>query len=199
MKKHLLASLVLLMAASGTSLAQDMDDDLGTTDDSMDSTYGAPAEPEPASAPAAEASSGWMEGTKGLFFGVPSGGGSTFGMAYFLDPMAALRLEAGLGLTKPDGGTRNWLFARRHRMYKKVVDKVHVFYQAGAFIGATKGSGDFGGRFQLALTGGIGVEYAFTPQWTVSGVTGGSLAFSQKFKQIDLSTGTSVLYVNWYW
>ena len=86
-----------------------------------------------------------------------------------------------------------------YRMYKHLAHKVYMFVQAGGFIGVAPNDADFAQRLSLAGTGGVGVEYMFTPAWTISGTTGGSVVISNEFKNYALSTGTSSLFVNWYW
>lgn len=139
----------------------------------------------------------------GLSFGIPSGGGGTFGMAYFLDSVSALRFDVGLVLSSIEGVERDNTFGLsadvNYRMYKELAGKVYMFIQVGGFLGIAANDADFGQRLSLAGTGGIGVEYLLTPQFTISGTTGGSLVIANEFKNYTLSTGTSALFVNWYW
>lgn len=206
MHKPVTAFFVSLLFFGQTALAQDFDDEdpFGEPETVEPETTDTAATTADAPASSTGAGGGWDSGTMGLSFGVPSGGGGTFGMAYFLDPNAALRFDVGLVLSSVDDGMdRNTDFGIsadvNYRMYRQLVDKVYMFLQFGGFVGIAANDLDFAQRLSLAGTGGIGVEYLFTPQWTISGTTGGSLTISNEFKNFNLSTGTSALFMNWYW
>lgn len=149
------------------------------------------------------------EGAKGLAFSVPSGGGPTFGFAYFTSDSAAIHVDVGLSLSSqaaPMGGDRantgGFSVEAGYRMYKPIAGKLTTFFQPSVYLAKQPGI-DFGDALSAAVTAGFGVEYWVTPQWTFSGSTGVALQAKNNpmgsFKDISLTTGTSALAVSFYW
>ena len=151
------------------------------------------------------------KGTTGLSFAIPAGGGPTYGMTKFLAADRALRFDVGLaiGSQAPPGGvgdranTFGFSVEVGYRMYKPMAGKLTGFLQPGVFLSKAPGV-DIGEALSAALTGGIGVEYWLTHQWTIAGLTGVALQFlaggGDSFSNnITLTTGTSALMTSFYW
>jgi len=149
------------------------------------------------------------QGAKGLAFSVPSGGGPTFGGAYFLRDNAALRLDLGLEISSKEtmpGGDRQTSAGISvelgYRMYKGLAGKLTTFVQPSAYLAKSPGV-DMGDALSAAVTAAFGVEYWFSPQWSVSGATGVALQARANamgsFKDISLTSGTTSLTAAFYW
>jgi hypothetical protein len=169
--------------------------------------------PPAAQAPAAAAAEpgpheGWMGINVGVF---PSGGLPTIGGAYFLDDMSALRLDLGLDFHKQPGGVDplgqptdgdfNWGFSIEagYRKYLLKAGRLYPFVQPGLFLAKAAQPGDFGQAFALQVNGGIGGEFFITDNFSASALTGVGLRFANEFKEIQFATGTTGIYVNFYW
>lgn len=181
------------------------------------------ASPAPeSSAPKTEASRpegahGPRAGSLGLSLGLPSGGAPTIGMSYGLTDRASLRMDLGLEISSTGsgggaggmGGTAQGnpnsdvLFGfsidAGYRMYLWNSGSLHAFVQPGLFFSKRAQPGDFGALSTIAAVGTIGAEYFVVDQFSVSGATGLSLALSNDFQDVRLSTGTTALYANFYW
>lgn len=149
------------------------------------------------------------EGAKGLAFSVPSGGGPTFGFAYFTSDAAAIHVDVGLSLSSQEPAmgadrvnTGGFSVEAGYRMYKPIAGKLTTFIQPSVYLAKEPGV-DFGDALSAAVTAGFGIEYWVTPQWTFSGSTGVALQAKHNamgsFKDITLTTGTSALAVSFYW
>lgn len=147
-------------------------------------------------------------GAKGLTFSVPSGGGPTFGVAYFMSDSASLRVDVGLALqsqpqmTGDRTNTGGFSIETGYRMYRPMVGKMSVFLQPSVYLAKTPGV-DFGDALSAAFTASFGVEYWLSPQWSLSGSTGLALQakadMTGSFGTISLTTGTSALSASFYW
>ena len=147
---------------------------------------------------------GPREGSKGISLGLPSGGGATVGLSYGLSSTASVRLDVGFDLsTNPIKSGSSVLHGfsidAGYRMYAWQSGKLHAFLQPGVFVSKRAEDRSFGELFTLAAVGTVGAEYFFWPELSVSGATGLSVAVSNEFKDVRVRTGTSALYVNFYW
>jgi hypothetical protein len=161
------------------------------------------ADPAPAAEPAAAPTDGagvFAAGTMGLSFAVPSGGGTTFGIAYFLAPDTSLRLETEFTFVGFDDVAVGLSVFAGYRMYKKMVGALHTYLEPFAFIGISD-FGEAGDVLELGLGAAIGVEYMFTERFSISGGTGGLLAIGPGFDPFVLSISTvkTNLFANFYW
>jgi hypothetical protein len=135
---------------------------------------------------------------------LPSGGGATVGLSYGLSSTASVRLDVGFDLsTNPIKSGSSVLHGfsidAGYRMYAWQSGKLHAFLQPGVFVSKRAEDRSFGELFTLAAVGTVGAEYFFWPELSVSGATGLSVAVSNEFKDVRVRTGTSALYVNFYW
>jgi hypothetical protein len=148
-------------------------------------------------------------GAKGLTFSVPSGGGPTFGFAYFISDSASVRVDFGLALESQTGmmggdraNTAGFSIEAGYRAYKPIVGKLTAFLQPSLYLAKTPGV-DWDNAMSAALTAGFGVEYWITPQLSVSGSTGLALQaksdMTSSFNTFTLTTGTSALSASFYW
>ena len=135
-------------------------------------------------------------GLKGLSFGLPSGGGTTAGLSYFLSPDTALRLDVGLNLSFAPTFDVGFTLDIGYRVYQPSIGRLRPFLQPTVEFRRGTSSLD------LALEGGFGVEYFFTDRISISGATG--LAFritgigGTGSLGVKIDTGTTGLYVNFY-
>jgi hypothetical protein len=171
--------------------------------------FAEPDVPAPSSAPplAEVAHATAEQGSKGLSFSVPSGGGPTFGFAYMVASDASIRVDVGLAVQSEPGmgeraNTAGFSIETGYRMYKPIVGRLTSFLQPSVYLAKTPGV-DFGNALTAAITAGFGIEYWITPQWSVSGTTGVALQaksdMTSSFNVISLTTGTSALSASFYW
>jgi hypothetical protein len=140
---------------------------------------------------------------KGINVGIfPSGGLPTVGGAYFLSDNAALRLDLGLDINKPGSG-QDPLFGFSveggYRMYLGKYGRFSPFLQPGLFFAKAAERGDFGRLMVLQANIGLGGEFFITQNFSASAQAGVGLRFSNEFKAIRAATGTTGIFVNWYW
>lgn len=156
--------------------------------------------PPPAPAAGEVGQYGPEAGRKGLSFGIPSGGGTTVGFAYLLSNDAALRLDVGLDIPlKQTVGSAGFGFSvdAGYRMYMWRIGNLSPFVQPGLFMAKPAADSSFN-QFALALTGGVGAEYFFWNEFSISGQTGIAFTTTNKFNDIKLNTGTTALLANFY-
>lgn len=177
-----------------------------------------PAVTNAAAPVAAPRAPGPVADNKGISLGLPAGGGPTLGLSYNLTDDTSLRLDFGLDLSirKPTSSSTSGLGASAsadasskaywgfsidagYRMYLWHADSLHAFVQPGIFFSKRAEDGSFGTLATIAATGSVGAEYFFSKQLSVSGATGLSLAVSNDFSDVQLRTGTTALYGNFYW
>jgi hypothetical protein len=133
------------------------------------------------------------KGTLGVALGLPAGGQPTAGLTYFLSESGALRFDLGLDVPfKPDAKF-NASIEVGYRSYFFSHGRLRPFFLPGAFLSVIEK------KVSFALTGGIGAEYFLFPELSVSGVTGAVLRFEHSGDIIGLATGTSALFLNYYW
>jgi hypothetical protein len=196
MKKVIFSAFVALLAWPSAAQAQDT---AGVTP---------PTNAAPATAPAASTAKstedpGPHQGYKGINVGVfPSGGLPTLGGAYFIKDDAALRLDLGLDLNKPGAGQKLlWGFSIEggYRMYLDKFGRFAPFIQPGLFLAKSAGNGSFGSLLAVQANFGLGGEFWITDNFSASAQTGVGLRFANDFKEIRFATGTTGIFVNWYW
>jgi hypothetical protein len=102
--------------------------------------------------------------------GNPVAGATTFGFA------------AGLG----------------YRMYKHHTGKISTFLEPQAIVSVGDVS-SFADVLTIGIGARMGVECMFTDWFSVMGSIGAQVDFSDKFKDIELTTPTSGLTANFYW
>ncbi|HVH43967.1 MAG TPA: hypothetical protein VM925_16560 [Labilithrix sp.] len=170
----------------------------------------APAVAAPAPAPAApvattttDSDPGPHKGYKGINVGLfPSGGLPTVGGAYFLKDDASLRLDLGLDINKPGSGRDVlWGFSVEggYRMYLDKFGRFSPFIQPGLFFSKAAANGNFGRLMAIQANFGVGGEFFITNNFSVSAQTGLGLRLANELKEIRLATGTTGIFVNWYW
>jgi hypothetical protein len=149
----------------------------------------------------------FKQGTMGLSFAVPNGGGTTVGVAYFLDSNTALDLILGLSLVHTPAVTLPMMASKTtfgftigggYRMYKRHSAHISTYLEPAILISAADTS-QFSDTLALSLAGAGGAEAMFTDWFSVRGQIGVGLDFSQKFKAIAFATATSGLFANFYW
>jgi hypothetical protein len=154
----------------------------------------------------------FQKGTMGLAFALPSGGftpAGTINLTYFANDKTAYDLILGLHFAHtPDqagpppvagGDILGFTVGFGYRMYKHHSAKIHTFLEPQVLIADADMTNAFADSLSISVGAGLGAECMFTDWFSVSGQVGAGLAFSQKFKSIDFSTGTSGLYANLYW
>jgi len=137
-----------------------------------------------------------------LSFGLPSGGGGTVGYSYGLSNEASLRLDVGLEIgSNPagSGAVAGLSVDAGYRLYLWQAGNMHAFVQPSLFLSKPAVDQRIDEVLTVAAVGTVGAEYFFQPQLSVSAATGLSLALSKKFEDVRLRTGTSALFVNFYW
>jgi hypothetical protein len=166
-----------------------------------------PVATAPAAAPAAatttDSEPGPHAGYKGINVGLfPSGGLPTLGGAYFLDDKTSLRLDLGLDVNKPGKGQDLlWGFSVEggYRMYIDKFGRFSPFLQPGLFFSKAAAAGSFGKNMAIQANFGIGGEFFITNNFSASAQTGVGLRLANEFNEIRFATGTTGIFVNWYW
>lgn len=137
----------------------------------------------------------YKQGTLGLSFGLPSGGAPTAGVAYFLTPKSALRADLGIGLqTDPDSQT-DFSVEVAYRYYLPQRGTIVPFAQPGLFYSQIEATDSN----TIGVTAAVGIEWFFEDRVSVSGATGLAFVTVNKPKLTKITTGTSALFVNFYW
>jgi len=153
----------------------------------------APA-PAPKDPPASPADNNYAtaKGTAGVSFFLPQGSDPTMvGLTYFLANDFAARVDFGLVAPLSPSGSAPVLFSIEAglRMYQVKHDHVAVYLGPAAGIGRELSPAvQADGALFLRLGGDIGVEYFFTPHFSVAG----TLELTLKFANIAGPGGTSV-------
>lgn len=156
----------------------------------------------------------FKKGTKGISFGLPSGGfapAGTVNLTYFASDKIAYDLIVGLGFSHSEevtlpgpppvttgGDVVSLTVGFGYRMYKNHSAKIHTYLEPAVLISEGDFS-EFADQLDISVGAGLGVECMFTDWFSVRGQIGAGLSFTDKFKSIALSTGTSGLYANMYW
>jgi hypothetical protein len=149
----------------------------------------------------------FKQGTMGLSFAVPNGGGTTIGVTYFQDANTALDLILGVSLVHTPAvalpmmaskTTFGFTIGGGYRMYKRHSAHISTYLEPAILISAADTS-QFSSTLELSLAGAGGAEAMFTDWFSVRGQIGVGLDFSQKFKDIAFATATSGLFANFYW
>lgn len=143
------------------------------------------------------------QGYKGINVGIfPSGGLPTLGGAYFLKDNASIRLDFGLDINKPGSGQDVlWGFSVEagYRMYLDKFGRFSPFIQPGLFFSKAAQNADFGRLMAIQANFGVGGEFFITNNFSASAQTGVGLRLANEFNEIRFATGTTGLFVNWYW
>jgi hypothetical protein len=167
--------------------------------------------PAPAAAPAAapvattstDAEPGPHKGYKGINVGIfPSGGLPTVGGAYFLKDDAALRLDLGFDLNKPGPGQNvlvGFSVEGGYRLYLGKYGRFSPFVQPGLFFAKAAERGNFGRLMVIQANVGLGGEFFVTNNFSASAQAGLGVRFAREFDEIRVATGTTGIFVNWYW
>lgn len=154
------------------------------------------ADTNPPPAASAETSRPFTTGTKGLHFGVPSGGGTTFGFSWFLQPNAALHGDIGMDWTLTGATDFSFSVELGYRMYLVQAGRLHGFLQPGISIARQASIST------LAAFVGVGAEYQLLERFTISAASG--LAFQignlggTGSAAVKLGTATTAIYANFY-
>lgn len=101
-------------------------------------------------------------------------------------------------VTVPGATTFGFAAGLGYRMYKHHTGKISTFLEPQAVVSVVDVS-NFADALTLGVGARMGVECMFTDWFSVSGSIGAQVAFSQKFKDIELTTPTSGLTANFYW
>jgi hypothetical protein len=138
-------------------------------------------------------------GTKGIGFSFPNGGGATISGQYFLTKNSAARVNLGFALVRTDNGTTsdstfNFTAEAAYRMYCHKVSSVAVFLAPSIFYSRSATAPSSGGP-----GASVGAEYFFNSNLSFGVNAGLNLLFSNSFKNINLSTGTSAITGTLYW
>ncbi len=153
--------------------------------------------PQVAAASNTPGSYGPEAGRKGIAFGVPSGGGPTIGFAYNLSDQASIRLDLGLDIQFAPKAQFGLSVEAGYRMYLPRIGNLSPFLQPGVFIAKPAADTTFK-AISFALSGGVGAEYFFAQQFSISGITGLSLLTTGSFTAVRIATGTTAVFANFY-
>lgn len=204
MKKVVFSGFVaLLLAWPLAAHAQDTAPSSSTAATATTTTTTAPPAAPKESAASSSEDPGPHMGNKGINVGIfPSGGLPTLGGSYGLKDNASLRLDFGLDINKPGQGQDVlWGFSIEagYRLYLDKFGRFSPFVQPGIFFAKAAQNGDFGKLMAIQVNGGVGGEFFITNNFSASAQTGVGLRLANEFKEIRFSTGTTGLFVNWYW
>jgi hypothetical protein len=150
-------------------------------------------------------SGSWMAGAhpRGLTVSAfPSGAASgSIGFAQFRNEMDSLRFDLNFSVSKPSPGdsTLGFGLGFGYRIYRLVSGNLKAFTQPGAEFGKAATTGGFGDDMYLAFNYRIGAEYYFNPNLAIGMMTGLELAFRNGFDLLQIGTGTSAVFMSWYW
>ncbi|MFO0674894.1 MAG: hypothetical protein U0169_00020 [Polyangiaceae bacterium] len=166
----------------------------GATVNASATTHVAPQVTAAASTPG---SYGPEAGRKGISFGVPSGGGPTIGASYNLSDTASIRLDFGLDVQFAPAARFGMSVEAGYRMYIAKLGNLSPFIQPGVFLAKPAADTNFK-NVSFALSGGVGAEYYFAQQFSISGITGLSLLTTASFNSVRIATGTTAVFANFY-
>jgi hypothetical protein len=148
----------------------------------------------PAAAPAPAASVDTYpttQGTVGVSFFLPTGTDPRLvGLTYFLSNDSAVRADFGmLAPLTPSGQSVLFSASAGLRLYQMKRERVAVFVQPVAGLGREQSPAVSGETtWFVRIGGGVGVEYFFTPRFSVGAI----LELTLKFADIGESGGNSV-------
>lgn len=198
MKKVVFSALVAVLAWPLAAQAQETPAPVQAT-----ATATTPSVSTTTAVAANDAEPGPHQGYKGINVGIfPSGGLPTVGGAYFLSDTASLRLDVGLDINKPGSGADvlyGFSVEGGYRLYIEKVGRFSPFVQPGLYFSKAAQNGDFGRLMAIQANIGLGGEFFITNNFSASAQTGLGLRFANEFEEIRFSTGTTGIYVNWYW
>lgn len=136
----------------------------------------------------------------GVSFVIPTGGGGTVGVVKQKGDGKELRLDLGLNLSKPAGGSTVFGLSGEvgFRKYFAEAGKVKAYHQPGGFV-AIGDFADFAQQLSIGVSYAVGAEFMVTPNFSFG--ARGVLSFNLKdeFKTFAFKTGTSQITGTLYW
>jgi hypothetical protein len=127
--------------------------------------------PPPPTPPAAEVEQGPRAKLVGVQFTIPSGGGPTLGLTYFLTDSGALHVDLGLDLELSGGAKSGFSIEGDYRLFVWKHGNLAPFIQPGIFFGHSTPT-------TVAVEGALGAEYFVLPHLSIGVATGVALNFT---------------------
>ncbi len=140
---------------------------------------------------------GLAAGAKSLSFALPSSSNPMVGLSYFLSEGDALRIDFSCDVMLTDGGNAMGFVLMPSYVTYLTTDRLST-YLKGSFILTKKAGIEFGKGTDVGLGGYFGVEFFFTPEFSMAGEVGGTFDLINEFETMTLGSGTGTLFANLY-
>jgi len=138
-------------------------------------------------------------GDMGLSFGggMNLTGDASAGVSYWLDDNSQIDVSLAFDMVTGDAGTTVLGLSTSYKAYMND-GAARGFWSAGLGL-ANMNFDDIGGSMALGLGGGLGVEYFFNDNLSVSGHTGMGVTFANSFETITIGLYQTGVSAHIYW